>query len=61
VAGQWAYTAQLGASYTFHKQWFVDGFYSYTPLKTTTTLSTGQTQEITLNPSAYGLSLGYKF
>ena len=61
VAGQWTYTIQFGASYAFDKQWFVDGFYSYTPLKTTTTLSTGQTQEITLNPSAFGLSLGYKF
>lgn len=61
VDSQWTYTAQVGASLKLDKQWFLDLFYSVTPLKTRTTLSTGQTQDITLDPIAYGLTLGYKF
>ena len=61
VDSQWTYTAQVGATLALDKQWFLDLFYSVTPLKTRTTLSTGQTQDITLDPIAYGITLGYKF
>jgi outer membrane protein W len=33
----------------------------YTWLKNTTTLSTGQTQPMTLNPVSVAISVGYKF
>lgn len=61
VDSQWTYTVQLGATLKLDARWFVDLFYSVTPLKTRTTLSTGQTQDITLDPVAYGLTLGYRF
>jgi outer membrane protein len=61
VDSQWTYTAQVGATFAIDKRWFVDVFYSVTPLKTKTTFSTGQTQDITLDPSAYGLTLGFRF
>ncbi|MDH4449352.1 MAG: OmpW family outer membrane protein [Rhodoferax sp.] len=58
---QLTYTAQIGSTVAINKQWFVDVFYSFTPLKTRTKLSTGQSMDITLDPSAYGLTVGYKF
>lgn len=39
-----AATIQVGASFTFNERWFVDATVLKTFLKTTTTLSTGQTQ-----------------
>ena len=41
--------------------WFIDANYVYTPLRTRTTLSTGQTLDATLNPSAVSLAVGMKF
>ena len=61
VDSKWTYTTQVGATFAIDKRWFVDVFYSVTPLKTKTTFSTGQTQDITLNPIAYGLALGLRF
>lgn len=61
VRSKLTYTYQVGATYAIDRQWFVDFFYSNTPLKTQTTFSTGQTLDITLNPAAYGLTLGYRF
>ncbi len=43
-------SVQAGATYAFNERWFVDGMVGYTWLKNTTTLSTGQTQPMTLNP-----------
>lgn len=61
IDGQLTVTAQIGATFSINKNWFVDIFYSKTPLKTKTTLSTGQSIEITLDPDSYGLSVGYRF
>ncbi|MDI9333055.1 MAG: OmpW family outer membrane protein [Cytophagales bacterium] len=61
VASKFAPTLQLGGSYMINERWFVNASYSYTLLKTTTTLSTGQTLDATLNPSALSVDLGYKF
>ena len=61
VDSKWTYTTQVGATFAIDKRWFVDVFYSVTPLKTKTTFSTGQTQDITLDPIAYGLAIGVKF
>jgi outer membrane protein len=56
-----AATSELGATFAIDDQWFVSGFVSKTFLKNTNTLSTGQTQAMTLDPLAYGVCVGYKF
>jgi outer membrane protein len=61
VDSQWTYTVQIGATYAFDKHWFADIFYAQTPLKTTEHLSTGQSLDITLDPTTAGISVGYKF
>jgi len=52
---------QLGLSYQFNERWFVDGSVVKTYLKTTTTLSTGQTIDTKLDPISTNLSIGYRF
>jgi outer membrane protein len=61
IESKWAPTFQLGATLSLNERWFADVSYSYTLLKTRSSLSTGQTLDITLNPSAIGLGIGYKF
>jgi outer membrane protein len=61
VDSKWAATVQLGASIAINSNWFVDANYTYTPLSTRNTLSTGQTQDIKLDPSSVSLAIGYKF
>ena len=61
IDSKWAATVQLGASMAIDKNWFVDACYTYTPLSTRTTLSSGQTLDATLNPSSVSLAIGYKF
>ncbi len=54
-------TLQLGAIYNINDRWYLDASYSKTFLKTRATLTTGQTIDVRLNPSAYSLQVGYKF
>jgi outer membrane protein len=61
IDGQFTVTAQVGGTYAIDNHWFVDGFFNYTPLKTKTKLSTGQSMDITLDPTSYGIAVGYKF
>lgn len=61
IDSKWAATVQLGASVAINSNWFLDANYTYTPLSTRTTLSTGQTQDIKLDPSSVSLTVGYKF
>lgn len=61
IDGQFTVTAQVGGTYAIDNHWFIDGFYNYTPLKTKTTLSTGQSVDVTLDPTSFGLAVGYKF
>ncbi len=61
IDSKWAATAQLGAAFSIDKNWFVDATYTYTPLSTRNTLSTGQTLDIKLDPSSFSLAVGYKF
>lgn len=61
IDSKWAATAQLGAAFAIDKNWFVDASYTYTPLSTRNTLSTGQTLDIKLDPSSFSLAVGYKF
>jgi outer membrane protein len=52
---------QLGASYAFDSRWSLDAHVVKTLLKTTTTLSTGQTIDLKLDPLSLGLGIGYRF
>jgi outer membrane protein len=61
IQSKFALTVQGGATYAFNERWFLDGVVSYTWLKNTNTLSTGQTQQMTLNPLAVALAVGYRF
>lgn len=51
----------LGMFIRVDDRWFVDVSYAKTFLKTTTTLSTGQTIETTLNPGIITLGVGFRF
>jgi outer membrane protein len=61
VDSKWAASMQLGASMSFGGGWFIDANYTYTPLSTRTTLSTGQTLDAKLDPSSFLLTVGMKF
>ena len=61
IQSKFALGVQAGATYAFNERWFLDGMVGYTWLKNTTTLSTGQTQPMTLNPVSVAISIGYKF
>ena len=61
IQSKFAFGVQAGATYAFNERWFLDGMVGYTWLKNTTTLSTGQTQPMTLNPVSVAISVGYKF
>lgn len=56
-----AATLQMGVVYNFNARYFGDIFVTKTFLKTKATFSTGQTQDLTLNPLAIGFGVGYKF
>ena len=61
IKNKLAGTLQIGLIVNINEKWFVDGNISKTWLKTRVTFSSGQTQEMTLNPQAVTLGLGYKF
>jgi outer membrane protein len=52
---------QVGAVFNINDKWFVNAHYVKTILKVKTTFSTGQTQELKLNPNAFSAAVGYKF
>jgi outer membrane protein len=52
---------QVGAVFNINDKWFVNAHYAKTLLKVKTTFSTGQTQELKLNPNAFSAAVGYKF
>jgi outer membrane protein len=57
----WSGTAQLGVDVPFNDKWSLDVAATYVRLKTTGTLSTGQTIDVALNPMSYSLALAYRF
>mgnify|MGYP000497012333 FL=1 len=61
VDSRWGLTPGLGVSVQLNDRWFMDLAWSKTLLKTTTTLSTGQTIDTTLNPGTTMLGLGMRF
>ena len=54
-------TVQLGATVALNDRWFVDAMVAKTWLKTRTTLSTGQTLDIRLNPTTVAIAVGYRY
>ena len=61
IDSQFTVSTGLGMSYKLDEKWFVDLSYAKTMLKTTTTLSTGQKINTTLDPSMVSLGVGMKF
>ncbi|MES2318989.1 MAG: OmpW family outer membrane protein [Pseudomonadota bacterium] len=61
IKNKLAATIQLGVAVNINKRWFVDANISKTFLKTKVTFSSGQTQDMQLDPQAVTLALGYKF
>ena len=61
VDSKLALTIQVGASFAINDRWYVDGMIAKTFLKTTTTLSTGQTLDTRLDPVTISLGVGYRF
>ena len=54
-------TSQAGVTYAINEKWFADVAVSKTFLKTTAHFSTGQTQDIKLDPVAVSVGIGYHF
>ena len=54
-------TAQIGVAVTISERWFADLTVAKTKLKTKVNFSTGQTQDMTLDPQAVMIGFGYKF
>lgn len=61
VASKFTATVQVGAVIGLADRWFLDAMVAHTPLKTRTTLSTGQTLDATLNPRTASIAVGYRF
>lgn len=61
IKNKLAATLQIGMIYNINTRWFIDGNISKTFLKTTVSFSSGQTQDMQLDPQAITLGLGYKF
>jgi outer membrane protein len=61
VDSKFGLTPGLGVTAMINERWFVDLHYAKSFLKTTTTLSTGQTIETKLNPDVYRVAVGMRF
>ena len=61
VDDKWAASYQIGGTVKINEQWFVDATVIKTMLKTKVHFSTGQTQDIRLDPLAVSVSVGYNF
>lgn len=54
-------SAQIGATWRIDDNWFLDATVIKTKLKTKVHFSTGQTQNVRLDPVAASISIGYNF
>ncbi len=61
VGSKLAPSVQVGLVFDINDKWFVNAHYVKTFLKIHTTFSTGQTQDMKLNPNAFSAAVGYKF
>ena len=61
IKSKLAATVQIGVAVNLTGNWFIDANISKTFLKTKVNFSSGQTQDMKLDPQAVTLALGYKF
>jgi outer membrane protein len=61
VKNKLAATLQLGVAVNINERWYADLTVTKTALKTKVNFSTGQTQDITLDPQSVSIGIGYKF
>jgi len=61
IDDKWAACFQLGLTAQINEAWFVDASVIKTKLKTTVHFSTGQTQDVRLDPLSVNVSIGYRF
>jgi outer membrane protein len=61
VKNKVAGSIELGTAYNVNEKWYVDVTLIKTFLKTRVNFSTGQTQELRLDPQAISIGVGYKF
>jgi len=57
----WSIAAQIGLTYALNEKYFIDANVTKTFLKTTAHFSSGQRQDITLDPLAISIGIGYRF
>ena len=58
---KWAASFQIGGTVKINEKWFIDASVIKTKLKTTAHYSTGQTQDVRLDPLAVNFSIGYAY
>jgi outer membrane protein len=58
---KWAASFQIGGTVKINEKWFMDASVIKTKLKTRAYYSTGQTQDVRLDPLAVNVSVGYAF
>lgn len=61
IKDKFALTEQVGLTYAFSPKCFAEFMVAKTQLKTRSTLSTGQTIDVTLDPVTMGLYVGFKY
>ncbi|MFC5498326.1 OmpW family protein [Caenimonas terrae] len=61
VESRFALTPGFGVTAMINDRWFVDAHYAHSFLKTTTTLSTGQSITTKINPDAFTIGVGLHF
>lgn len=61
VKNKVAGSIQLGTAYAFNEKWYLDVSLVKTFLKTKVNFSTGQTQDIRLDPQSINIGVGYRF
>ncbi|MBW8760756.1 MAG: OmpW family protein, partial [Burkholderiales bacterium] len=61
MKSRWGTTMELGAAYNITKDWSASVELTKTFIKTTGSLSTGQTIETTLDPVSVKFGIGYRF
>ncbi len=61
IDNKFTYTAQVGLVTNLNERWFVDMTVNKTRLRTVANFSTGQTQDMKLDPVSVILAVGYKF
>jgi outer membrane protein len=61
IDNKFALTGQIGVAVSFSDRWFADLSFNKTKLKTEVNFSSGQHQDIRLDPTTIGFGIGYKF